>query len=388
MPRVKGYVVGYSEKDGSLIWTVKVKDTSSTEDGNKFPVYSLHPGTMLCKPGVDVTFEIKPIGAGLMRIMSAIDVAEMANPAGSYHRDEKMQELVDFLKAKSLVKRLTGGKAYHSAGQSCYKFKVTGRSSYDETEYSRDPEVDVLWSDDFSVLRSAVAEFVTVMLKHETCGDWHTVSSMIERHVRKNPGDDLDLHEKLIAILISIGSELALEKDYSCPFIAVGNYAFVCDLRGPTYITGNVDSIGGNLGPKLVIGGNVRSIDYGMFRGDCSKPITDESYVMIQGNVNGYKTGIRNPNLTIEIMGSVLNPFGAFLYRGCMFKRMIVHGNLLSPQSVCPGFMSGTLEIRGQAPFLVDYLKRGHSNSTAASGGHGNIILQDKYVLKDGEVVE
>ena len=387
MQRIKGYVVGYSEKDGSLIWTVKVKDASSPENGNKFPVYSLHPGTMLSKPGVDVTFEIKPIGGGLMRIMSAIDVAEVKSPAGSYFRDEKMQELVDFLKAKGLVKRLVDGEPCHGADHSRYEFKVVGRGCGNETEYARDPEVDVLLSHDFNVLRVAVSEYASAMISNSFSKSWHAVSYMIENHIRKNSGDDTDLHEKLVSILFSIGSELATKYEYICPFIAKGDYSNVSDLRGPTYITGSVREIGGRLGPKLIIGGNVESIGYGFFRGDFSKPLNEESYVMIHGNVNGYKTGISNPNMTIEIKGSVLNPNGAFLYQGCNFKRMIVHGDLLSPQSVCPGFMSGTLEIHGHAPFLVDYLKKGHSNTSAASGGHGNIILQGKYVLKDGEVV-
>lgn len=387
MLRVKGYVVGYSEKDGSLIWTVKVKDESSSENGNKFPVYSLHPGTMLCKPGVDVTFEIKPVGAGLMRIMSAVDVAEIANPAGSYFRGEKMQGLVDFLKARGLVKRLTNGKPCHWADSSRYEFKVTGRGEYEQTEYARDPEVDVLMSYDLNVVRPAVMEYARALIKQETCGSWHNISSILRDHVQKNPGHDLDLHEKLVAILLSVGSELAEEDEYICPFIADGNYARIGDLRGPVYVTGNVRDIGGRLGPKLVIGGDVESISYGMFRGDCSEPITEESYVLIHGNVKGYKTGIRNPNLTIEIRGSVLNPTGAFIYQGSDFKRMIVHGDLLSPQSVCPGLMSGTLEIHGHAPFLVDYLKKGHKNTSAASYGHGNVILQGKYVLKDGKVV-
>lgn len=56
--RVKGYVVGYDTKNGELIWTVKVKDETSRRNGEKFVVETLHAGTMLCKPAVDVTFEI------------------------------------------------------------------------------------------------------------------------------------------------------------------------------------------------------------------------------------------------------------------------------------------------------------------------------------------
>jgi len=57
--RAKGYVVGHDTKNGELVWTVKVKDEKHPDSGKKFPVASLHLGTMLTKPGVDVTFEIE-----------------------------------------------------------------------------------------------------------------------------------------------------------------------------------------------------------------------------------------------------------------------------------------------------------------------------------------
>ena len=41
-----------------FVWTVKVKDQQSQHNEQKFQVASLHPGTMLSKPGVDVTFRV------------------------------------------------------------------------------------------------------------------------------------------------------------------------------------------------------------------------------------------------------------------------------------------------------------------------------------------
>lgn len=60
--RAKGYVVGHDTKNGELVWTVKVKDLESLQNGRKLAVASLYPGTMLTKPGVDITFDIQPVG--------------------------------------------------------------------------------------------------------------------------------------------------------------------------------------------------------------------------------------------------------------------------------------------------------------------------------------
>lgn len=74
MQKVKGYVVGYDVKEGSIVWTVKVRDDSSPENGKKFPVASMGFGKMLSKPGVDVTFQLKPVGSSSVRVMSAVNV--------------------------------------------------------------------------------------------------------------------------------------------------------------------------------------------------------------------------------------------------------------------------------------------------------------------------
>lgn len=71
--RTKGYVVGYDVKNGELVWTVKVKDVGNVHDGKKLLVHSLHPGTMLTKPAVDVSFDIQTVGK--TEEIMAIDVS-------------------------------------------------------------------------------------------------------------------------------------------------------------------------------------------------------------------------------------------------------------------------------------------------------------------------
>lgn len=73
--RVKGHVVGYDEVGGELLWKVKVRDASSIHNDKKFLVHSLHPGTMLSRPSVDVSFRVEPVQVGQEQILKAVDVA-------------------------------------------------------------------------------------------------------------------------------------------------------------------------------------------------------------------------------------------------------------------------------------------------------------------------
>lgn len=75
MKRVKGYVVAYDTKSGKLVWVVKVKDPSSLHNDQKFEVASLHPGTMLEKPGIDVTFRVEDFGSQREKVLKAVDVS-------------------------------------------------------------------------------------------------------------------------------------------------------------------------------------------------------------------------------------------------------------------------------------------------------------------------
>lgn len=85
--RAKGYVVGCDRVGGEYQWTVKVKDSTSHHNGLKFVVASLHPGTMLTKPAVDVTFDIQPFGE--VGDIFAVDVSLGIDfPADAAHFDK------------------------------------------------------------------------------------------------------------------------------------------------------------------------------------------------------------------------------------------------------------------------------------------------------------
>lgn len=75
MKRIRGFVVGYDKVASEFLWTVKVKDQGSQHNGQKFLVASLHPGTMLTRPGVDVTFRVQPFGIEQEKVLRAVDVS-------------------------------------------------------------------------------------------------------------------------------------------------------------------------------------------------------------------------------------------------------------------------------------------------------------------------
>ena len=75
MKRIKGFVVGYDKIAGEVLWTVKVKDQNSAHNNQKFTVASLHPGTMLTRPGIDVTFRVQTFGSEQEKVLRAVDVS-------------------------------------------------------------------------------------------------------------------------------------------------------------------------------------------------------------------------------------------------------------------------------------------------------------------------
>ncbi len=96
MKRVKGYVVGYDVKVGELVWTVKVKDSDSVHNKKKFEVASLHPGTMITKRGVDVTFRVQEFRVGRIeqeKELRAVGVSLGLNDPS----DEGVDEPVDWM---------------------------------------------------------------------------------------------------------------------------------------------------------------------------------------------------------------------------------------------------------------------------------------------------
>lgn len=75
MKRIQGFVVGYDKVANELLWTVKVRDQHSVHNGQKFLVASLHPGTMLTRPGTDVTFRVQSFGTEQEKVLRAVDVS-------------------------------------------------------------------------------------------------------------------------------------------------------------------------------------------------------------------------------------------------------------------------------------------------------------------------
>jgi hypothetical protein len=169
------------------------------------------------------------------------------------------------------------------------------------------------------------------------------------------------------------------------PLRLKGNFSYVGDLEGSLIIDGNVDRIWGSVGPSLVINGNVGQLwgETYFESSDLKIGNGEEAKLVINGDFLGYKTSIRNSNLTIEIAGDVLTKH-SFLYEPCIFKRMVIHGDLLTREVVCPGFFVGDLKIEGRAHYLLLYLDKDAPNLHIQGHRGGNIFLGDMQVLRDG----
>ena len=115
MKRIKGFVVGYDKVGGELVWTVKAKDPSSQHDSQKFQVVSLHPGTMITRPGIDVTFRVQSFGIEQEKVLKAVDVS-----IGSKNPEEKpiMEKIPDSLTLVVTEEEGTGFVVWHSECES------------------------------------------------------------------------------------------------------------------------------------------------------------------------------------------------------------------------------------------------------------------------------
>jgi hypothetical protein len=127
--RVKGFVVGYDVKTGELVWTVKVKDLQSPHNGHKFEVVSCHPGTMLSRPAVDVTFVIAVCQVGGQPVLKAADVAIGVDPPKDRNTKSEVHNEND--ETINVAVTVMDGK---------YLVWTTGHESVEESTRELDPD--------------------------------------------------------------------------------------------------------------------------------------------------------------------------------------------------------------------------------------------------------
>lgn len=282
-----------------------------------------------------------------------------------YYASQKMQSVIAHLKSLGLVITLTNGKR--------------GRDGLCEFEhgqflkFSRDETVDVLDCSDFNRMRATIRHSFNSLSLHD-------IKDFVEDHSRHTT-EWLDVHKAIVQIAIAHGSSLTSE-DRS--LVLHGNFPRIGYLEGGVVIHGNVDVLEGRISNFLTIHGNVDSLGVGPFWAQNHVSGDSECNLTIYGDVVGYKTGINNPLLTINIYGNVTNP-NAFLYHGSVFKAMRIHGSLNTKKSILPGFYKGDLHIFGKAPYLVDYLKNGYMGSSASMDGEGYVWLNEVPVLINGK---
>ena len=196
--------------------------------------------------------------------------------------------------------------------------------------------------------------------------DLKDVVSFCEDHGANRNCLEHAIHKMIVQVAIAYATYL--NKELRGILRVKGSFGLVGRIYSPLVIDGDVDTIEGNVAPYLRITGNVRNLGVGPFWAE--NPVTGESgLLVIKGDLKGYKTSINNPDLEIEIGGNVTTK-SAFLYRTNIFRKMTIHGDVLTETAICPGFYQGTLVIKGEAPYLADYLRPGGSYQTNTSAGN------------------
>jgi len=218
--------------------------------------------------------------------------------------------------------------------------------------------------------------------------------------------NSLECRSHMMVVQIAIAHATSLNHSGN-PLRLKGNFSYVARLEGSLIVDGNVGVIQGNFSSSLTVNGNVEKLGVeGLLE---NGPVSDggrDVRLVITGNLGGYKTHINNPNMTIEIGGNVTTK-GAFLYKTNIFKRMVIQGDVLTEDSICPGFYAGDLQINGKADHLNYYLnvrlpenQGGYRNSSAFDNARearhyreagkpyaqpgGNIFIRSTQVLRNG----
>jgi hypothetical protein len=304
-----------------------------------------------------------------------------------YYSSSTMQQIIKALVSQGFAKQITGG--VYSPDDGDYEFSLcrqhkTGGGSTHWTERSRDETLITLSQDNESGVYNEAKQVIETILASLADGG---VVNFIEDHVRNRGGkEELPIHACIIQVAVSFALGSVMQRDPSAELHLNGNFKLIGRLpHGNLVINGNVDTIEGGTGQLLVINGDVKHLGCGPFWN--VNPASGVSgKIVVNGSLVGYKTSIANPDLEIEILGDVTAE-GAFLYRSCVFKSMLIHGNLWTETSICPGLYEGGVTVLGEAPHLEKYLKQEFHRSSGSTHGHGNIWLKGTRLLQNGRVL-
>lgn len=212
------------------------------------------------------------------------------------------------------------------------------------------------------------------------------VVAFCEDHGTNRNAVEWNIHKAIVQAAIAYATKL-----HKGNLLTIkGSFGLVGRIYSPLVIDGNVDIVEGNVAPYLRITGNVKHLGVGPFWGE--NPVEGQGgFLQILGDLEGYKTSINNLELEIEIRGNVTVK-GAFLYRTNIFRKMTICGDLLTEESICPGFYEGQLIVCGKAPHLERYLNTNYKKTSAMENARknyfnpdfrgGQIFLQERQVLK------
>lgn len=290
-----------------------------------------------------------------------------------YYVSYKMKVVVEILIGAGVAREHTATKEPNDRG--LYSFELRERN-WSWTEYSREPELVTLGHSSYEKVKPVITAALDGMSPEE-------IVEFVEDHARNRGGlEELPIHSCVVEVALAC----ALERKIDDGIVVNGNFNLIGRLpHGRLTVNGNVETIEGSTGQLLTVNGNVRRLGCGPFWSP--NPVLGEvGKIVINGNLDGYKTGIENPDLNIEVIGDVTT-LGAFLYRSCVFKSLVIRGNLLTENSICPGFFAGEMTVLGNAPHLEKYIRGDFRKSSGYRSGRGNIRVGDRWLLRNGHII-
>lgn len=279
-----------------------------------------------------------------------------------------MHILLENLVSAGMASRLTNGEKEKKDGEYMFrrvKENGTGGGDY-WWEHSKESSMIAL-----DAPRSEIQKFIIQKLGQELSG-YDIIKSVEEYAQERGDQEELSTHSCIVQILVSEGVQRIMQAEPNTKITLTGNFGLIGFLPAGSRleVCGDVGLIQGSLGSLLSITGNVRSLGCVPFWGKNTTGEGSTCKLEIHGILEGYKTSLENPELDVEIFGSVTTK-GPFLY-GSSFKTMVIHGDVLSP-SPFPGLFDGAVTVLGEIVEREWLTPNRWHNTSAGTTGYGYV---------------
>jgi len=302
-----------------------------------------------------------------------------------YYVPDWMEQVIEQLIKADLASLLTKSKT--STWKNYRRFEVerihkieTGREGTTRLEYSTEKSM-VVWNEPY---HEKFRDFAKRHLWQKESGQ--ELIEMAVDYARERKGRyELSVYRSIVQLLITEGLERLMKSGSEANVVLKGDFSLIgrLPLGAKLEVHGNVDAIEGSTGSFLKIVGDVKNLGWGPFWSISPVGGDETGRLEIHGDVKGYMSSIDNPNLDIEIFGSVTTE-EQFLYV-THFHKMTIHKNVYT-KTPFEGLFQGDVIVLGKI-IEREWLERAKWEKTSASqSGRCNIWCKGEQLVKDGNI--